>query len=413
MKLKFFTCIFFLIVAQSQMIAQSNLFLDTSYTAEQMVNDFFGNSCVTPSNVTFTGGYPAMSYFEAANTDIDINAGIFLSSGSVFNAIGPNDQAGISTSFNALGDVDLDALVGVPTYDAAVLEMDIIPETDTICFYYIFGSEEYEEFVGTSFNDVFAFFIDGPGYNGPTNIALVPGDVIPVSINNVNQNMNTSYYQNNDGGVHTQYDGLTLKLPAKAIVTPFETYHVKIAVGDAADQIYDSGVFLGIESLCGDSLLTPPADFIVVQSGDTIEVLNNSRYATSYLWDFGDNTTSNLRHPAPHIYQEPGEYQLTLITNNWCCSDTFQTTVEIEETVNTKLLNEEAFNIFPNPVKDNLTIAIDQWATVNLFDLQGKLLVSQVGSENINFQMTNLSNGIYFLEIIIDDTAFIKKVIKE
>ncbi|MBK9014165.1 MAG: choice-of-anchor L domain-containing protein [Saprospiraceae bacterium] len=48
-----------------------------------MVMDFFSNSCATPSNVTFTGLPKMMAFFEGANTNLGVNAGIVLSSGHV------------------------------------------------------------------------------------------------------------------------------------------------------------------------------------------------------------------------------------------------------------------------------------------------------------------------------------------
>jgi hypothetical protein len=87
--------------------AQSNLFIDNSYSAEQMVMDFFDGNCVTPSNISFSGDTMMMAYFEAANAGIGINAGILLSSGNVFDAPGPNSQGGTSTAFGEAGDATL------------------------------------------------------------------------------------------------------------------------------------------------------------------------------------------------------------------------------------------------------------------------------------------------------------------
>jgi len=51
----------------------------------------------------------------------------------------------------------LTVLAGIATFDAAVLNFDFIPDSDTVQFQYVFGSEEYNEFVGSPFNDVFGF----------------------------------------------------------------------------------------------------------------------------------------------------------------------------------------------------------------------------------------------------------------
>jgi len=54
----------------------------------------------------------------------------------------------------------------------------------------------------------------------------------------------------------------------------------------------------------------------------TISFTNSSTNATSYLWDFGDNTTSNQASPS-HTYTAPGTYTVTLIATNAAgCTDT-------------------------------------------------------------------------------------------
>ena len=68
------------------------------------------------------------------------------------------------------GDADLDALVAPGlTQDAAILEFDVIPVGNTMSVRFVFASEEYNEFVGSDFNDVIAVYVNGvncANYNG-------------------------------------------------------------------------------------------------------------------------------------------------------------------------------------------------------------------------------------------------------
>jgi len=89
-----------------------------------------------------------------------------LTTGGATVAIGPNNSGSAQVSVNTPGDADLEALVNYTTFDASALEFDFIPTECMISFYYVFGSEEYPEFVGTQYNDVFAFLLTGPNPNG-------------------------------------------------------------------------------------------------------------------------------------------------------------------------------------------------------------------------------------------------------
>ena len=171
-------------------------------------------------------------------------SGVLLTSGDVANAPGPNISGGISTSHSAPGDAQLNALT-TPflTEDACILEFDLIATCDTIQISYVFGSDEYDEFVCSDFTDVFAFFISGPGIVGTQNIAVIPGTATPIAINTVNigavgafsgfplpSNCNTgnsAYFTTNNTGATVEYDGFTIPLIAKSPVIPCSTYHIK------------------------------------------------------------------------------------------------------------------------------------------------------------------------------------------
>ncbi len=398
------------------LMAQPTFFIDTTVTPEQMVMDFFDNDCVTPSNVSYTGAVKARAFVQVTGTGMDADAGILLSSGNVLDAPGPNNSAATSTPNNTPGDTDLGLLSGFTTFDAAVLEFDIQSTTDTLCFYYIFASEEYPEYVNTGFNDVFAFIVTGPGGGQPVNIATVPDTTTPVTINTINDQINSQYYVDNTGGQFVEYDGYTTVLPAKFIVDPDSTYHVKLAISDASDAIFDSGVIIAVESLCGDSLLVPPSNFSVDINDSTVTVENLSRYATDFLWDFGDGTTTTEKDPAPHVYAESGIYDITLITENYCCSDTFTTTVEIGEVVNVNsVITEDLFTLSPNPFHDYIDINISENKPVRLelMDLQGRVIKSEKVTGSTRWMVGDLEAGVYWVRAISGEVSEVVKVVRE
>jgi gliding motility-associated-like protein len=238
--------------------------VNSNLTPQQIVQNYLLGGGVIVSNVTYTGGDSCRGIFQGTS-NLGMTGGLILATGKILNAIGPNNYPNIaSDEVGTPGDSDLNAIVSDVTYDAAVLEFDFIPASDTISFNFVFASEEYPDFVG-SYNDVFAFFLTGQnpagGNYNKKNIALIPGTTIPVTINNINNGtsntgpcVNCTYYVNNIGGTTIEYNGFTTVLKAVASVIKCTKYHIKIAIADVGDDAYDSGVFLEAKSFSAPSI---------------------------------------------------------------------------------------------------------------------------------------------------------------
>jgi hypothetical protein len=219
---------------------------------------------VVAGSETYTGDQIAAGTFTGGAGIIPFDSGVLLTSGNATLAPGPNNNDGAGATNTGGSDADLDAINGASDIeDAAILQFSFIPTGNVISFQYVFASEEYNEFVGSAFNDVFGFFLNG------VNIALIPGSGSPVSINNVNCVSNNQFYTNNDSGastggdaacaangkpvagLNTQYDGLAgasnnpaFWLFAVGNVNPGVQNTIKLAIADSSDTVLDSGVFL-------------------------------------------------------------------------------------------------------------------------------------------------------------------------
>ena len=241
---------------------------DPTVTPQSMA-ELLGGVGVVISNVTYVGTLTSSGEFTGGTGIIGFEEGVILGSGKAVDVVGPNNEDGKTTDFGNPGDPDLDILSGFDTHDATVLEFDITPQADTLTFDYVFASEEYNEYVHTSFNDVFAFFVENAGVK--TNCAVVGTPLVPVSINTINQGNpfgtfpmeNPELYINNDlsdggGAINTQADGLTVLLTCNASVTPGVTNHIKLAIADASDFILDSWVFLKANSFVSSNITLTP-----------------------------------------------------------------------------------------------------------------------------------------------------------
>lgn len=240
----------------------AQLIVSNTLTPTQLAQLISGPG-VQISNPVINCGQNGYGKYNALSSNLNISEGLLLTTGKISNAIGPNDSTNTTWYFGNKTSANtytlLNSYTGRTTYEYCEFEFDIIPQGDTIKFDFVFASEEYEEWVGSQYNDVFGFFISGPGITGDPgagiykNIALLPNSSTPVTINNVNQNSNTQYYQNNNNGTSVEYDGFTRGLKAISKVTPCQSYHLKLVVADVSDKLWDSGVF--IEKISSNNIL--------------------------------------------------------------------------------------------------------------------------------------------------------------
>jgi len=207
-------------------------------------------SCPSDSYGTFTNG---------ETTCANIPSGVLLSTGNLNNIGLPAGTQDFSPNFSeqmdgngpfgtSCNDPELLSLEPLAQYDCCILEFDVVPTCNTLLIRFVFGSEEYPEYVNSSFNDAFGFFVSGTNpvganYNN-TNVATLPDNVTIVSVDNVSPFTNPAFYINNAGCTNIALDGLTTVLTREIEVIPCESYHFKLAIADAGDPIYDSGVFI-------------------------------------------------------------------------------------------------------------------------------------------------------------------------
>ncbi|WP_050855239.1 choice-of-anchor L domain-containing protein, partial [Flavobacterium frigoris] len=295
-KIAFLFYILFSIVANAQLVVDN-----TSQTPKQLVQNVVVGQGINVSNIKFNGTAANADvisdqvglFSNGLTTNIGLSTGIILSTGNAIIAKGPNDNPSgtLETTTPFIGDADLSILSNNQTIqNVAILEFDFIPTGNKLSFNFVFASEEYPEFVNDTYNDNFGFFLSGPEITGPftggaQNIALIPTTTLPVSINNLNNGTSNSgpcdncqYYVNNEGGTSIQYDGFTKVLSANANVVCGQTYHIKLAIGNAGnDNYYDSAVFIEGASFSSPSINLGP-DMKICSASN--QVLNSGLSAT-------------------------------------------------------------------------------------------------------------------------------------
>jgi hypothetical protein len=274
--------------------AKAQLVINDQLTAEQLVHDIFQGVGVTISNITINDQpgstiMPSLGAFTYAGDPIVPDGGILMTNGHLLNVAGPATQF-LSFQLGIGSDPDLMVLSGGNIFDRMVLEFDFVPDEDLLLFDYVMASEEYPSYTCSAYNDAFGFFLSGPGISGgfsnnAINLAFIPGTDQPVTINNVHPDhgyapqpcpaVNEEYYHDNSGGQFIAYNGMTVILHAEAAVVPGTSYHMKLAIGDAGDSSYDTGLFFKVASFRSvpSSIITS----VAAESGTGIKVWRNAQ----------------------------------------------------------------------------------------------------------------------------------------
>ena len=257
--------LFFTSTAWGQLVTTNN------QSAQQLIQNVLVGKGVSVSNITFTGSPIAIGEFDSQNANVGINNGIVITTGTVQNngngSHGPNNSAQAGMDNGAAGSPLLQQELGqnVETFNAATIQFNFVPYSDSVKFSYVFGSEEYHEYVGSAFNDIFAFYISGYGINGLQNMAIIPNSQDVVAINSINNGStdngpckNCNFFVSNTGAnpsdvTKIQYDAFTTKLEASSKVQCGQEYTLIIAIADVGDALYDSGIFLEANSLTSET----------------------------------------------------------------------------------------------------------------------------------------------------------------
>ena len=246
---------------------------------EAYIQEILLGEGVTATNITYSGGLSQLGFLENGSNVFSVDAGLMLNTDNALCDAPCADCLGGGTDADLLNVANsVPPLIGQPfsvssVNDLCILEFDFEAGGDSIAFNYVFGSDEYLTYVNSPYNDIFAFFLSGPGISGPyaspaafpggaINIAQVPESdpLLPVTISSVNNVTNSEYYIDNPGGSAGTgpYDictnGFTSTFTAAAAVQCGETYHIKLAIADGSDTALESFVVLEAGSFSSNAV---------------------------------------------------------------------------------------------------------------------------------------------------------------
>lgn len=333
---------------------------------QQLLQNYFLGSGIQISNVTFQGDIKQIGAFSGGQNTLLMDSGLVISTDQV-DLLQTNYNGGAQTTFSTQSESRLlslanqvPALIGqsfpvTSVNDVALLSFDFVPNSDSVSFSFVFGTDEYMEWVNTPFNDVFAFFISGPGIVGPfsgaDNMAFIPGTSphLPITVSSVNANLNNAYYVHNIPNQQVDLDGYTTKIQASSKVQCGETYHLTLAIADGSDQMLESSVFFEANSfstykiqgqdsvhVClGDSTLislSPPTNSASIEwydnntgSGSPLHIGQNMMYSgvlsdTLYAFYSYGACRSSEAYPV-YTFVDSVHAQMYLLKDTFCVGD--------------------------------------------------------------------------------------------
>lgn len=181
-----------------------------------------------------------------------------------------------------------------------------------------------------------------------------------------------------------------------------------------------------------DSTTTDPYDFIVYNLATGVDL--------NYHWDFGDGETSNIKNPN-HQYDGTGPYKICLSVSNDSCYDVNCYSLSLIDTLHPYTPGKFSIHVmdkttgiseltsnkvtllnYPNPFDNSTTITYEIKAksdvSLSVFNILGNKLqvlentTKQAGSYSVEWTPQDLSEGLYILQLKVNDQLITKKVIK-
>jgi PKD repeat protein len=155
-----------------------------------------------------------------------------------------------------------------------------------------------------------------------------------------------------------------------------------------------------ISNLIPVSLTITASAEILAFPNTIVDFTANAQGATSYYWDFNDDSPTTEEQNPTHDFYVEGNYTVMCISSNGLCSDTATINILIGAPLGIKE-TEETIQIFPNPTSDFITIQTHSMIdNLRIFDSEGREIQvkKEVNYEKILLDVSNWKSGVYIIE---------------
>ena len=262
------------------MATGAELNYNTNASAMGMAEAMFGSG-VTVVGASYTGPRTSSATFSNGHLSPGVlpsSSGVILSTGDVRDFTqsngDPNRFTNTSTDTSGVDNsAQFNTIAGTQTYDAVWIDVDFIPTGDVMTMRFIFSSEEYPEYVNSSFNDVMGVWVNG----SYVPVSLGNGTS---SINNINPLTQPNLFNSNlNDDYNTEMDGFTVTLTLTMPVQPGVVNSIRIGIADAGDSQYDSNLIIVGDSIQTTLVAQDDVATMAASGQKTFDILENDTYS--------------------------------------------------------------------------------------------------------------------------------------
>jgi len=231
-----------------------------------------------------------------------------------------------------------------------------------------------------------------PDINAGTDVGVCYGNNITLNATSTLANLSYNWQPSSSLSAPTQ---------SQTITSPSVTTIYVLTVSDGLCSNFDTLVV---------NVWPLPTVPTITQIGNTLQA---SGAYPSYQWYFNNVLISGANDDTLNALVS-GDYTVNALDTNGCISANSQTytflSVGMNDNLNSKI------NIFPNPVKAILKVAIQKnmgVTIVQIIDMNGNVVqLESMQTSQQEFNIEHLSSGIYLIKIITDQHVANYKLIK-
>lgn len=190
-------------------------------------------------------------------------------------------------------------------------------------------------------------------------------------------------------------------------------------------------VTLSVSNGAGNDVLTlsnlievygmPDATFEHTIFGDSVAFSQAAQGATSWIWNFGDGTSSDEENPS-HVYSDIGTYDVSVTITNDCGTDSYSETINIQPNSIVDAAFDNSITLFPNPNDGQFTVIVDsekrETIQFSLYNIVGQHIstsyIQKMGTTlNHSLSYDNLAKGTYLLQIRGSEAVTARRIVVE